>query len=506
MIRRLLALCAVASLTPLLLASADAQGNSPKFKLTQPLTFHQLTSDLTRGDEYRGGAPVISGDGNWIAFAGQTGSNQPYVIDEMKFDGTDRVQLDTWPFSGAPYAQVAIDDIGERVVSSDQYQLRTATPTSEKTLIQVGGQEITQIAISGNGSLVFFIVRRDTSTATGQPIQRGLWSIKSDGSCLTHLAGPDNVAAALTLQPSDIFPFDTDVGSTLGASDDGLRAVFSTIGAGKGYLLRWEGDACAAGSVHTEAGPPPDGPGFPKLWHAAISSSGARIAYDIGGSTRDISTVDFDGSADPVLIYSGDALLNDVDRLQLSVIDPDLPVLLAGSSGLLFSTNFPGTPPINLDAEPNSSSFTSSTYAVTMDDQAVHFVYLFKDAQGRYQIASIERGGPEGAEPTISDPSIVPSAFVKAGGLPVTLKVKITHKGTLNYVRYQVLVAGSNIDPNMSNGLLHKSPVPLYFKAPISANSGATPGSRRVRVEAQATVNGKLLATEVTITPFTVKA
>jgi hypothetical protein len=139
--------------------------------------------------------------------------------------------------------------------------------------------------------------------------------------------------------------------------------------------------------------------------------------------------------------------------------------------------------------------------------QPHRFVYVFKDAKGAYQIASIAEGGPHEGAPTISSPSIVPTAYVQAGGLPVTLKVKVAHEGKLNYVRYTVLVGdgGYKVDPNMSNGLLHKSAIPLYYKAPISAYSTAAGGHRTVRVEAQATVDGKLLAAEVDVTPLTVK-
>src|SRR5207247_1313868 len=109
------------------------------------------------------------------------------------------------------------------------------------------------------------------------------------------------------------------------------------------------------------------------------------------------------------------------------------------SSGILLDTTPGSSEFLNLNTSNQmSNSLLSGTYAMTMDDLAGRFTYLYKDQKGKYEVAGMDANESSGNAPKITSPSISP-AYVKAGGASATLQAKVTHEGKLNYVIPTVL-------------------------------------------------------------------
>jgi hypothetical protein len=150
-------------------SSATAQSTGTWF------VYHQITN-LPEGTGSLG-YPVFSGDGTTAVFSEAPGTGEPSTpnrILTIAADGSGMTEVDSYVplcFCGAI---VDISNDGSTVVSTDTMQVRIADGGGSRTLIALATNEITSMVISGDGQTVFFIVRRDTTTADPAiPMPRG---------------------------------------------------------------------------------------------------------------------------------------------------------------------------------------------------------------------------------------------------------------------------------------------------------------------------------------------
>ncbi len=138
--------------------------------------------------------------------------------------------MDTYEQRCGCGASLDISADGSRVISSESVQLRIANGDGSGSLLLVALQsnEINAIAISGDGSKVFFRVYRNTFILGSDPpvpVERGVWVINADGSGLRQLVSPAQMEA-LGIPPTDFFG---SAGEVLASSTDGASIVFGAF-------------------------------------------------------------------------------------------------------------------------------------------------------------------------------------------------------------------------------------------------------------------------------------
>ena len=162
------------------------------------LAYHQLTQWTTGANQRGEEAPILSDDGQRIAFARAPGTADPanpnriFVINA---DGSGEREVDAYTSLCCCGSMIDLSADGSRIVSSDSVQLRIAEASGGggRELLALDSNEINAVRISGDGSTVVFRIYRDTTirnTSPSQPIERGIYVINADGSGLRQLVGP----------------------------------------------------------------------------------------------------------------------------------------------------------------------------------------------------------------------------------------------------------------------------------------------------------------------------
>lgn len=490
------------------------------------LAYHQLTAWSAAVNDRGEEAPILSDDGQRIAFTRAPGSMDPANpnrIFVMNADGSGEREVDAYPALCGCGSQIDISGDGARVVSSDGVQLRIADVAAGagRELIALDSGEINAIRITADGSRVFFRIYRDTSlrNASGQSIERGIWAVNADGSGLRQLVGPSQIAPLLGVAPADVSLFGAGFG--LDVSANGGQVVFGMLiapeagGLGQG-LFAVNGDGSGLRQLLGRVG---------NVLGGAISGDGGTVAYvvsDLGTGLQRAGVMGFSGGAqrtltDSTKVHPGTgANLPSGERIQLN---QDGSRLLLGSTGLLYDTRDGrvlalgvGAPGYTTDPTPLVGD---GLIRATMDATATRVVYLFQPYPEPYQVARLDLNPADlGGAPAITDASVTPDVILTAGGSTATVSARVSATGSLLRVSSRVLREGLP-DANVPTGPLLDDGAAGgdvaandgLFTSGIATDCCAVVGERvlRIKAEAQAT-DGLRHATAVDVASFAVVA
>ncbi|HEY7031623.1 MAG TPA: hypothetical protein VH482_09865 [Thermomicrobiales bacterium] len=498
---------------------------TPDKALAATLVYHEITAfsiSPTGGGEE---APILSDDGEHIAFGVAPGTEDPANpnrIFVMNADGSGQHEVDSYTTYCYCGSMIDISADGGTVISTDSVQLRIADGASGdgRELIALDSNEINAARISGDGTRVFFRVYRDTAirgSSPSQPVERGLYVVNADGSGLRQIVGPSDMEA-LGLPPTDFFGSNS---KTIDASTDGSHLIFGAYN-----------DPKSAGEGNGLFGVDLDGSGLRDylgrvsfLLNGAISGDGSTVAYSVadesnvqrvgvvpftGGSPRTL----FDSTANFPVAQSG--IPDGGDRMQLSGGGG---LALLGSSGVLADTE---TGDLLALGVPGSTLIAGAVplvgdglYHATMDAQASRFLYSAGDAAGVLQLATVDRDPTDlGPAPLLTEASIDPPSVHAQGGSTATVRIRVASEGTLAGVGGRVLRDGLR-DPNMGEYVLiddgsHGDSTAgdgEFTNDGIVADCCAASGPRTVRILAQVQgSDGKRHATAIDVGPFAVVA
>jgi Tol biopolymer transport system component len=500
------------------------------------LAYHQLTQWTTEANQRGEEAPILSDDGQRIAFARAPGSGDPanpnriFVINA---DGSGEQEVDAYTSLCFCGALIDISADGSRIVSSDAVQLRIAEASGGggRELLALDSNEINAVRITGDGTTVVFRIYRDTAirgTSPSQPIARGIYAINADGSGLRQLVGPAQMSALFGVTP-DQAPF---FGGTSGldVSHDGSRIVFTsgttdidpaTGGGTREGLFAVNGDGSG---LHRLLGPTST-----FVQANAVSGDGTTLAYvtlDFGTGLQQAGVLGFDGGGQRILTDSTSlhpgtgANLPSGERIQLS---QDGSRLLLGSTGLLYDTTTGdvlalgiGTPGFSTDPAPLVIDGLS---LATMDAAATRALYLFQAYPEPYQLVRVDLNPADlGGAPAITDPSLTPAYLLTEGRSTATVSARVSTTHPLVRVSSRVLREGvpddnTRTDPLLDDGAGTADAV----SGDVTANDGfftsngiytdccAEVGPRMVRIKAEVqAADGLRHATAIDVSPFQV--
>ncbi|HZS06074.1 MAG TPA: Ig-like domain-containing protein [Blastocatellia bacterium] len=472
------------------------------------LVHHQITSFAGNFNTGTGQAPVLSANGNRAVYAMAPGTEDPanpnriFVINA---DGTGVQQVDSYTTLCFCGSQVDISADGSKVISTEGLQLRIANADGSGALELIRNVEIATIRIAGDGSKVFFLIRRDSG-----PKERGLYVINADGSGLRQIVGPNQVASLLSIPAGEVFPFASDLGNDLGVSSDGSRIVFATYSRGQ----RMFGVNPDGTGLHQIIGP------IDFVRTTGISADGSKVLYRLNSFATgldEVGVINFDGTAQRKLAdndingptrYLGES----GDRYSLSA---DGSRLLAGSSGIVFDT----ATGVMLQLSARFGGFGllyNSLYLATMNSTATRFLFAFGDASGINQLVSLDVNPASlGAAPSLTAPAIDPLFVLTNGGSGATVTARMTTTNTLLLMEY-VFLRGGLFDRDSSFNALYddgltagdaKSGDGVFTSNTVSTNCCTVVGPRTARLNAMVrTADGRLHATSVDFAPFFVLA
>jgi hypothetical protein len=500
------------------------------------LAYHQISSFTTQMNTGAPEAPIISRDGNFIAYAMAPGTGNPATpnkIFRINADGSGNHEVDSYTTFCFCGSMIDISDNGGKIISSDAVQLRIANGdgTGRRTLFALDSNEINSIKISGDGSKVFFRISRNTSVRGSNPaipIERGIYSINPDGTGFANVISPAKIAPVMGITEPEVSFFDNlgrnGLDSSTNASRISFALFFPPVGSGGTgqAIFGANGDGTAIHQILERTA---------FVSACPISGDGTKVGYRSVNFTDPIDeagVVNFDGTgrrklADNTVAHPGTgfSLPDSGDRLQLS---QDGSKLLLGSTGLLYNTD--GSDVLQLGAI--GGTFTSTPLLAvgeglgrpTMNANATRFEYLTptgNDSQAFNtipQLATIELNPTTlGSAPTVSEPSIDPPFILLNAGNSATVKGKVVTNNTLIVANTSILIPGMWSDPNVSWNVLfddgtHGDQVAsdkVNTSNEVRANCCATFGPRIVRLKGEVrTSNGRRHATAIDFTPFAV--
>ena len=276
------------------------------------------------------GLPVLSADGQVVAFADAPGSGdpatpEPDLSDCGRWERSAEVDSYTPKCFCGSWVDLSAD--GATIVSTDSMQIRVTTGGNGTTALEVNGNEISSLRLTAAGDRMVFMLGRDAAVVgSGETLVRGVYVMNVDGSGLQLVVGPDQLAplAATTADQIGMLrlqPLALDI------SDDGSRIVFGAYIGGP--------QAVFAASI--------DGTGLVQLQRpvsyvqrVAISGDGASVAMDvvpIETQMSEVSVVPSVGGPSSVLIPG--LPTNQVDPILLT---QDGSKLLVSPNALLIDT------------------------------------------------------------------------------------------------------------------------------------------------------------------------
>lgn len=467
--------------------------------------YDQITSFTTAVDTGGEGAPILSNNGQRIAFGRAyylNNDNLEHIL-AINFDGSGQTDVDSYPnFCGCiPTLRISAD--ASKIVSSDSVQLRVANGNGSGAtpLIALNSNEIGAIAISGDGTKVFFRIYRDTTLrGTNTPIQRGIWVIDANGSNLRQVVSPAQMVS-LGVPATDFFG---SLAGTLDASGDGGRIVFAAFyGSGQGlFAVNLNGSG-----LHDLLGQA----GY--VYHGGISSDGAKVFYNITSSDqsyRQIGVLNFDGSDEFPLVDSrtaGNLLFPDsADRMQIS--NDGRRLLLGGANrAALVDTLTTELVQLAITTPPQGDLqglLSGTLYQVTMNGDATRYAYVAFPPNQTNQLATM-RVNPAslGVAPSITNPIVTPSYVLTMNHSTTKVSAKVDAPDPLLTVGDTVLFNGQD-DANVDHKVMPNAGADLYSTS-ISTNCCAIVGPHAVRVQAGTrSANNRLHATAVEFSPLVV--
>lgn len=215
-------------LLPLAAAVALSFGSTAQ-TVKNTLTYKQvthLTENHANGQDWQ---HVISGNGNKFVWYRQTSPRQVYVANADGSGLTSIVNMGTDRLD-----QVDISADGTKIVyiggpfsGGSRANFINADGSGDVPLIALNTLHMHALKIAGDGSKAFFCVYSNSSISGGGAIERGVYSINLDGTGLTQIAGPTEVASALGISSSDVGVFyGGSSGASIDVSHDGSEVVF----------------------------------------------------------------------------------------------------------------------------------------------------------------------------------------------------------------------------------------------------------------------------------------
>ena len=502
----------------LLLTGLYDVGQSSTTTTVRTLVYHQISNFDTAPNSRGQQEPMISDDGSRIVYTVAPGTQdpaRPNRIFVIKADGTDTREVDayqTYCFCGS-ILDISAD--GRRVISSDYVQLRIADidDSSGQELIAFNSNEIKTIRLAGDGSKVFFIMRRDaTIRGTSNRLERGLYAINPDGSGLDQIVGPAQIATLLNLDPNAVFPFDAD-GVSLDVSHDGQRLVFGVQAGGRRiFVVRANGSG-----LRQLFGPERT------ITSMGISGNGEMVVYNfVGVNGAEGHAIAFNATEPLVIASNQEFLYTDGntynDRITLS---KDGTTAMFGSFGHLFHTDgeevlWLSTRTRNIRSNFYPGGVTSPTFfRGVMSGNAKRFLFLMAGENNVLQLATLDIDPVTfGDAPEVDNPSLTP-AFVLNDNLSLaTIQGRVQTANPLLSDAIDAMFLDNGLEdgsvwfngPMVDDGQTSGDETAgdnVYTNNSVHAAIEALIGPRNSRVRAEnRSPDGKLHGTAVEFVPF----
>lgn len=259
--------------------------------ISRTFTYNQITNfseSPVGGQDWQ---HVLSDNGNKVVWFKQTNPKKVFVINP---DGSGMLELDD--LESDRLTEVDITEDGSKVVyvggpfaGGSQVNIINSDGSGYQMLIALTGLHIKTIRITADGNKVFFCVYTNSTIAGGGgAIERGVYSINPDGTGLTQVVGPAEVATSLGIPVADVGPFyGGSNGPAIDVSHDGAEIVFMAKNEDTNdhYVF-------TANSGITNVNGP-----FQWLNAVGISSDGSKVAMSVNDAGNHEGWVcDYDGS------------------------------------------------------------------------------------------------------------------------------------------------------------------------------------------------------------------
>ena len=478
--------------------------------LVRTLAYHQVTA-LTASPT---SPALLSPDGKRIVYAIAPGTGDPATpnrIFVVNPDGTGNVMVDSYVPNCFCGAVMAMSTDGSTIVSTDTKQVRVVgADGTRKGTLNFDSNEILNLAMSGDGSTVFMLHRRDNNITGGARIERGLWAMNADGSNLRQILGPPAIAAMMGVTPDLVFPF-SGCGKSLEVSADGKHAVVALTVGGMGELS-FAVDGSTARKVK--------GP-HQAIKQVAISSDGSKLAAaTVQGNVEETVVMGFDGGGSKVITTKGQG-----SCFSPVTLNADGSQLLLGDLSLLFPTA--GGDPVNLhvatagDGIAIGSPCCDVVPSMSMSGDAKRFAYRNLRGPGLPVDIGLLEIDPAtlGAAPTITSPTFSVGSIPRdrSVGAEVSCRVAapgaLVRVGTALFVKGQEDLAGSWLsgklalrDDGMLGDATANDGIFTTGNAKIASGEGGEVGPRLTRIKAETkAADGRRHATAIDFTGLEVK-
>lgn len=198
--------------------------------ISRTITYNQITNfseSPVAGQDWQ---HVLSDNGNKVVWFKQTNPKKVFVINP---DGSGMLELAD--LGSDRLTEVDITEDGTKVVyiggpfsGGSQINIINSDGSGYQMLFALTGLHIKTVRITADGNKVFFCVYTNSTIAGGGgSIERGVYSINPDGTGLTQVVGPADVATNLGIPVADVGPFSGGSnGPVIDVSHDGSELVF----------------------------------------------------------------------------------------------------------------------------------------------------------------------------------------------------------------------------------------------------------------------------------------
>lgn len=374
------------------------------------------------------------------------------------------------------------------------------------------------LKISGDGTKAFFNIYTDANLPNGGgPIERGVYSVNLDGTGLTQVAGPADVATALGVSASDIGSFyGGSSGPSIDVSHDGSELVFVARNDvnNRHYVFT------TSGGITEAFGP------FQWLNGVGISSDGSTIAASVNDSGNNEGWVSTYDGTNPQMIASNDDMFYFCDGNSrgdaVSLTSDGSKVMFDGHGAYLFNTDGSGVYPLMAGtAAPASFPMIldiAQRITLSSDGSRALFSFTEQSTGGLWQLAILDVNPPSlGVCPALSEMTMDPAGAVP-DGQSSAMSLKVTPALGTDSIDYagNVALLDNRKDGNIyastfyDNGSSAGDQIAgdgVYTHNNIYAYTNAVLGPRTMRFNAEVYSDDlKLRGTAVDVTPFTVVA
>ncbi len=472
--------------------------------IARTLAYHQLTA-VTESDEIgvaNGQEPRLCAQGSRAALAMEPArgdTKRRWRIAVIDFDGRGLRTIDTSPRE--PLVDISAD--GGTVVSAGGDELRLASVGGSARLL-LRATNLGDLRVTADGRRVFFCLVHDSLVGGTAPrLERGVWSIGSDGRDLRQVVGATAVAKLLGLKPTDVGNFYSEErGSALDIDDSGSRVVLLTNVAhypDRACVLTVGGDGRGLRKVHGTKG---------TLGNVGRSGDGRTIGWVATtkpGSPRQGWVAAADGSAARTLTAAADG------SRSIS-FSSDGSLVVFGDEAVLYRTDGRGRFPL----APGGTTLGGLRFGgtrlrcLTMSRNARRMTFAIADP--RYQLAGLYLDPPSlGEAPRIADVRVTPTTAPADNrtNLTVTARIQsayrvLTGSASVCFLRDGLLdtTVGYSVnlrddgrtsgDPRAGDG--------VFTDATVHAEKNAANGPRQMRIKAEvAGADGRHHATVVEV-------